>query len=110
MGDDFKFTTGQKNKIYNEQLKPLKLRISQILLYDTKALVKKVAKKYKIKNDRIVRSDMDRALNSMLTYINKDKIYNIFGKHYDGRIISLKYFIDLCIRYLEEQRYCCLEN
>lgn len=80
------------------------------LLYDTKALVKKVAKKYKIKNDRIVRSDMDRALNSMLTYINKDKIYNIFGKHYDGRIISLKYFIDLCIRYLEEQRYCCLEN
>ncbi len=36
MGDDFKFTAGQKNKIYNEQLKPLKLRISQILLYDTK--------------------------------------------------------------------------
>ena len=39
MGDDFKFTTGQKNKIYNEQLKPLKLRISQILLYDTKAAI-----------------------------------------------------------------------
>lgn len=39
MGDDFKFTSGQKNKIYNEQLKPLKLRISQILLYDTKAAI-----------------------------------------------------------------------
>lgn len=39
MGDDFKFTPGQKNKIYNEQLKPLKLRISQILLYDTKAAI-----------------------------------------------------------------------
>lgn len=39
MGDDFKFTAGQKNKIYNEQLKPLKLRISQILLYDTKAAI-----------------------------------------------------------------------
>lgn len=39
MGDDFKFTTGQKNKIYNDQLKPLKLRISQILLYDTKAAI-----------------------------------------------------------------------
>ena len=39
MGDDFKFTTGQKNKIYNEQLKPLKLRISQILLYDTKVAI-----------------------------------------------------------------------
>ena len=84
--------------------------IERNLLYDTKTLVKKVAKRHKIKNDRIVRSDMDRALNSMLTYIEKDKIYNIFGKHYDGRIISLKYFIDLCIRYLEEQRYCCLEN
>ena len=39
MGDDFKFTAGQKNKIYNEQLKPLKLRISQILLYDTKSAI-----------------------------------------------------------------------
>ena len=39
MGDDFKFTAGQKNKIYNEQLKPLKLRISQILLYDTKVAI-----------------------------------------------------------------------
>ena len=39
MGDDFKFTAGQKNKIYNDQLKPLKLRISQILLYDTKAAI-----------------------------------------------------------------------
>ena len=82
----------------------------QGLLFDTKTLVKKVAKKYKIKNDRIVRSDMDRALNSMLNYITKDKIYDIFKENYDGRIISLKYFIDLCIRYLDEQRYCCLEN
>lgn len=80
------------------------------LLFDTKTLVKKVAKKHKIKNDKVVRSDMDRALNSMLNYINKDKIYDIFGNNYDGRVISLKYFIDLCIRYLEEQRYCCLEN
>lgn len=81
----------------------------QRLLFDTKALVKKVAKKYKIKNDRVVRSDMDRALNNMLNYIQQDKIYDIFGKNYDGRIISLKYFIDLCIRYLEEKRYCCLD-
>ena len=53
---------------------------------------------------------MDRALNSMLNYITKDKIYDIFKENYDGRIISLKYFIDLCIRYLDDQRYCCLEN
>lgn len=82
----------------------------QKLLFDTKTLVKKVAKKHKIKNDRIVRSDMDRSLNSMLNYITKDRIYDIFKENYDGRIISLKYFIDLCIRYLDEQRYCCLEN
>lgn len=82
----------------------------QKLLLDTKTLVKKVAKKHKIKNDKVVRSNMDRALNSMLNYINKDKLYDIFGENYDGRVISLKYFIDLFIRYLKEQRYCCLEN
>lgn len=48
---------------------------------------------------------MDRALNSMLNYTTKDKIYDIFKDNYDGRIISLKYFLDLCIRYLHGQRY-----
>ena len=82
----------------------------QKLLLDTKALVKKVAKKHKLKNDKVVRSNMDRSLNNMLKYIDKEKLFSIFGNNYDGRIISLKYFIDLCIRYLKEQRYCCLEN
>ena len=82
----------------------------QNLLFDTKKLVKKVSQKHNIKNDKVVRSDMDRSLNSMLNYINKDKIYKVFGNNYDGRVISLKYFIYLCIRYLENQRYCCLKN
>lgn len=79
------------------------------LLLDTKSLVRKVAEKNNIKNSNVVRSNMDRALNSMLNYIDKTTIYDVFGKDYDGRTISLKYFIDLCIRYLEKQRYCCLE-
>lgn len=39
MGDDYKFTESQKNEIYNKYLKPLKLKISQIMLYDTKSAV-----------------------------------------------------------------------
>lgn len=80
------------------------------LLFDTKSLVQKVAEKNNVEKSNVVRSDMDRALNSMLNYIDKTTIYNVFGKDYDGRTISLKYFIDLCIRYLEKQRYCCLEH
>ena len=37
-------------------------------------------------------------------------IYEIFDEAYDERKISLKYFIDLCIRFLEKQIYFCLEN
>ena len=40
--------------------------------------------------------------------IDKDDIFEIFGNEYDGRKISLKYFIDLCVRHLEVQRYCYL--
>lgn len=36
MGDDYQFTDGQKATIYNKDLKTLKLRISQIALYDPK--------------------------------------------------------------------------
>ena len=39
MGDDYKFTESQKTEIYNKYLKPLKLKISQIMLYDTKSAV-----------------------------------------------------------------------
>lgn len=36
MGDEIEFSERQKNGIYIEYLRPLKLKISQILLYDTK--------------------------------------------------------------------------
>lgn len=76
------------------------------LLLDTKLLVKKVAEKNNIEKSNVVRSDMDRALNSMLTYIDKTTIYDIFGNDYDGRTISLKYFINLCIHYLNKENLC----
>lgn len=63
-----------------------------------------VSQKNNVKNEKVVRSAMDRSLNSMLNYINKQTLYNIFGEDYDGRKISLKYFIDLCIRYLDNEK------
>ncbi len=80
------------------------------LLLETRMLIKHVATKNNIENDKVVRSDMDRALNNAIDLINTDTIYNIFGDDYDGRKISLRYFIDLCIRFLEKQRYSCIKN
>lgn len=37
MGDEMKYSEGQRNQIYEKYLRPLKLKISQILLYDTNA-------------------------------------------------------------------------
>lgn len=79
------------------------------LLQDMNTLVKKVAEKNNIENDKVVRSAMDKSLNNILDFIDNTRVYNIFGDDYDGRKISVKYLIDLCIRYLEKQRYCCLD-
>ena len=80
------------------------------LLLDTNKLIKKVAEKNTVINYKIVRSAMDKSLNNMLDNTDNQIIYEIFEDDYDGRKISLKYFIDLCIRFLEKQRYCCLES
>lgn len=80
------------------------------LLYDINELMLKIAEIHEVENHKIVRSAIDKSLNTMLDNTNINIIYEIFGENYDGRKISLKYFIDLCIRFLEKQRYCCLEN
>ena len=81
------------------------------LLQDMNILLKKVSEKNNVENNKVVRSAMDKSLNNMLDFLHTDLVYDIFGDDYDGRKISLKYFIDLCIRYLEkEERYCCLED
>lgn len=81
--------------------------IDNKLLLDTKTLVKKVAEKNNVKNDKLVRSDMDKSLNTVLDLLDINILYKIFDE-YDGRKISLSYLIGLCIRKLEKQRYCCL--
>ena len=80
------------------------------LLLDMNELIIKVAEKNEVMNYKVVRSAMDKSLNTMLDNTDIKVIYEIFKEDYDGRKISLKYFIDLCIRLLEKQRYCCLEN
>lgn len=80
------------------------------LLQDMSKLVSKVSEKNNVSNEKVVRSAMDKCLNHILDYIDDKRIYDIFGDDYDGRKISLKYFIDLCIRYLENQRYCCFKD
>ncbi|MCI8587251.1 MAG: hypothetical protein HFJ49_01400 [Clostridia bacterium] len=79
------------------------------LLYDTQSLIKEVATKNHIDNDKIVRSNIDRALINMLNYANIDKLYEVFS-NYDGRTISLKYFIDLCIYYLDKKKNYIFES
>lgn len=96
------FTDYFKGTIYLKEAILLAYNDKQLLL-ETKSLVKKVAEKNNIEKSNVVRSNMDRALNSMLNFIDKDTIYSVFGKDYDGRTISLKYFICLCIRYLENK-------
>ena len=80
------------------------------LLKDVNFLVEKIAEKNNAYNQSVVRSVMDKTLNSVLDLIDNSVIYNIFGDFYDGRKISLKYFIDLCIHYLNEKNYCCLNE
>lgn len=80
------------------------------LLLDMNELIIKVAEKNEVMNYKVVRSAMNKSLNTMLDNTGIKVIYEIFSEDYDGRKISLKYFIDLCIRFLEKQIYCCLEN
>lgn len=72
------------------------------LLLDTQILVKKVAEKNNVSNFLLVRSVMDKTLNNTLDLLDIKLLYDIFGEDYDGRKISLRYFIDLCIRYIEK--------
>lgn len=78
-----------------------------LLAYDnSKLLLDMNAEKNSIDNANAVRTNMDRSLGNMLDYIDSKIIYEVF-EDYDGRTISLKYFIDLCIRHLKKIKICC---
>ncbi len=83
---------------------------NKTLLYDVNLLIQNIAQKHNIFNITIVRSIMDKTLNNILDLVDTTIIYNIFGDFYDGRKISLKYFINLCVYYLEEKNFYSLNK
>lgn len=96
------FTTYFKGTIYLKDAILLAYN-DKNLLQDMTMLVKKVAEKNNIENNKVVRSAIDKSLNNVLDYLHTDLLYEIFNDDYDGRKVSAKYFIDLCIRYLEKK-------
>lgn len=71
------------------------------LLFDTNKLIKNTANLYNL-NEKNVRNNIDNALN--LAFKLDDIKYNIdfFNGFYDGRKISLKYFISLSVHYIDK--------
>lgn len=80
------------------------------LLQDVNFLIENVAEKNNAINKNVVRSIMDKTINNVLDLLDTTIVFEVFGDLYDGRKISLKYFLDLCIHYLEKKKYCCLNE
>ncbi len=78
------------------------------LIQDMNLLVEKVSERNNVTNTKVVRSAMDKSLNTALNYIDNNILYDFFNDYYDGRKISLKYFIDLCIHYLNKENLSLL--
>lgn len=70
------------------------------LLYDTNELIRQVAQKYDSESKNI-RNNIDNALNLAFKYDNLQYDIDFFNGYYDGRKISLKYFITLAVHYIE---------
>ena len=70
------------------------------LLLDTKKLINEVAQKHN-SNSKNIRNNIDNALNLAFKYENLQYDIDFFNGYYDGRKISLKYFISLAVHYLE---------
>ena len=86
------FTSYFKGTIYLKEAILLAYNDNKLLL-NVNLLIEKIAKKYKISNPKVIRSDIDKSLNNTLDFIDKTNIYDIFKDDYDGRKISTKYFV-----------------
>lgn len=100
MGDDYKFTESQKTEIYNKYLKPLKLKISQIILYDTKGAVE-----FLQKYNELIENTPDAELMDKITELEmqltsyekgegKQKSFNEKRKIIIGQIEELEHTSD----------------
>lgn len=71
------------------------------LLYDTNELMSKTAKLHDL-DEKNIRNNIDNALNLAFKFDNVNFDIDFFDGYYDGRKISLKYFISLSVHYLEQ--------
>ena len=69
------------------------------LLLDTNKLVSQIAKMYS-EDEKNIRNNIDNALNLAFKYENLQYDIDFFNGYYDGRKISLKYFMSLAINYI----------
>lgn len=69
------------------------------LLYDSNKLMKEIANLYNL-DEKNVRNNMDNALNLAFNYENLQYDIQFFKGYYDGRKVSLKYFIVLAVHYI----------
>ena len=86
------FTSYYKGTIY---LKDSILMVynNRELLQDINLLVKNVTEKNNAINKDVVRSVMDKTINSVLDLLDATLVFEVFGDIYDGRKISLKYLL-----------------
>ena len=68
-------------------------------LYDTNELLQKIAKLHNL-DEKNIRNNIDNALS--LAFKDENLKYDIdfFNGYYDGRKVSLKYFITLAVHYI----------
>lgn len=73
----------------------------QSLIYDNKRLNELLSKEQNISSKEI-RGTIDNALNSMYSPSQRETLYKVFQSDYDARKPSTKYFIAICVNYLNK--------
>lgn len=73
----------------------------QSLLYNNKKLIELLSKEQNISSKEI-RATIDNSLNSMYSSSQIEVLYNVFKNDYDFRKPSTKYFIAICVNYLNK--------
>lgn len=74
----------------------------QSLLYDNKKLIEIVSLEYLV-DSRNVRALLDNTLYSMYKKTSsKEILSDLFPNNYDGTKMTVKFFISICVNYLNE--------
>lgn len=73
----------------------------QSLIYDNKKLNELLSKEQNL-SPKEIRGTIDNALNSMYSPSKKETLYKVFQSDYDNRKPSTKYFIAICVNYLNK--------